>query len=85
MVNVGPPRFPLPYPMARFGGWVGDLMGRLTGEEPKINSDAVKIGYVDHYYDPQKAIRELEMPQTPVDNAIKRAINWFYEAGMLPV
>jgi dihydroflavonol-4-reductase len=77
------PQLPLPYPLARLGGWFGDLAGWLTGREPTINSASVKIGYVNHYYTPAKAIGELALPQTPIDQAIERAIAWFRQANML--
>jgi dihydroflavonol-4-reductase len=78
------PQLPLPYPLARLGGYVGDLTGHLTGREPAINTTSVKMGYVNHYYSPAKAIRELALPQTPIDQAIERAIAWFRQAKMLP-
>lgn len=77
------PRLPLPYTLARVGGWFGDGVGWLTGREPAVNSTSVKMGYVNHYYTPAKAIRELALPQTPIDQAIGRAIAWFCQEGML--
>jgi hypothetical protein len=41
------------------------------------------MGALHHYYSAQKAVDELEMPQTSVDEAIKRAVQWFYEAGKI--
>jgi dihydroflavonol-4-reductase len=33
------------------------------------------------YFDCSKAVRELKMPQSPVENALKKAIKWFKENG----
>ena len=37
------------------------------------------------YYSPEKAIRELGMPQTPIREAIREAVSWFAVAGMSPL
>jgi len=29
------------------------------------------------YYDPSKAVRELGLPQTPIETALKDAVAWF--------
>lgn len=84
LLGRGGRQIPLPYPLARVGGWFGDVAGWWSGREPAINTTSVKMGYVNHYYDPAKAIRELDMPQTPIEQAIERAIAWFRQVGMLP-
>ena len=33
------------------------------------------------YVDPAKAVRELGLPQTPIDTAVADAIEWFREYG----
>lgn len=83
ILNINPPQIPLPYPVARVSGWGGDLASMLTGKELKIVTNTVKLGYIDHYYDSQKAVNELEMPQTPIDYAIERAVQWFQNEGMI--
>ena len=71
----------LPYAVAVAGGWVSETVGRLVGKPQEINVAAAKMGYRPHYFDPSKAIRELGMPQSPVQNAIKRAYDWFSANG----
>jgi dihydroflavonol-4-reductase len=36
------------------------------------------------YFDPSKAIRELGLPQTPVDQALRDAVDWFWANGYAP-
>ena len=38
-----------------------------------------------HYYSSQKAVSELEMPQTPIEDAIHECYNWFIENDYLTV
>jgi dihydroflavonol-4-reductase len=84
VLGVAPPRFPIPYGAARCGGWFGDLHGAVTGKEPSINTTTVQMGYVNHYYDPSRAISQLEMKQSSVRGAIERAVQWFRQESYLP-
>ena len=36
------------------------------------------------YFDSCKAVRELGLPQNPVENALQSAVTWFRENGMAP-
>jgi dihydroflavonol-4-reductase len=36
------------------------------------------------FFDPSKAIRELGLPQTPVDQALRDAVEWFWAHGYAP-
>ncbi len=83
VLGVRPPRLALPYPLARVGGWLGDLAGAVTGREPAVTTPTARLGYVRHYYSPQKAIATLGMRQTPIRDAIARAVRWFRARGML--
>jgi len=82
-VGVSPPRLRIPYPLAVGAGYLFDLSGRLFGFEPDVNSVTARMGYAPHYFTPAKAIRELGMPQSPLEPAIERAYRWFRERGML--
>ena len=39
----------------------------------------------NNLYDPAKAIRELEMPQTPIETAIAQAVTWLRSQKLLGV
>ena len=41
----------------------------------------VKMARKYMYFDCSKAVRELELPQSPVEEAIKKAIQWFEANG----
>ncbi len=84
VLGVSPPRFALPYALARIGGWVGDVVAAVTDREPAINTTTARMGYVRHYYSPRKAIVALGMRKTPIHTAIERAVAWFRAHGMLP-
>ena len=84
VLGVSPPRFAIPYAAARLGGWAGDFHGFLTKKEPSINTTTACMGFVNHYYDPTKAITALGMKQSPVRGAVERAVKWFREENHLP-
>lgn len=83
IVGVKPPRFRIPYAVALIGGYLSDIYGKLTGAEPQINSVTVRLGYAPHYFSPAKAIKELGIPQSPVEGAVRRAYEWFKKYGYL--
>ena len=67
----------MPSPIVLFAGIMGSIIARITGKPPKISYGVVKMSFTNQYYSPAKAIRELDMPQTPIKTAIKDAMDWF--------
>jgi len=77
-------RIPAPAMLARLAGAAGDCWEQLSGHESTLNTAVARLGYLNHYYDPGKAIRELDLPQRPVEQAVEKCIAWFRQVGMLP-
>jgi dihydroflavonol-4-reductase len=46
--------------------------------------ESVKLSRYKMYFDPSKAVRELGMPQTPVEEALRRAVEWFRDNNYVP-
>jgi dihydroflavonol-4-reductase len=64
------------------GGRAGDLWGRLTGREPEVNSAAVGMSSLYHYYSSERAKTELGYRQSrPFRETVQDAWNWFREYG----
>lgn len=71
-------------PVLRWGlGRGGDLFGRLTGEEPVINSAALAMSSLGHYYSSAKARSELEYRNRPLEETVVEAWQWFSDHGYL--
>jgi dihydroflavonol-4-reductase len=68
-------------PLARASEWVAD---HLTGRPPLVAVDAVRMARKRMFFDPGKAVRELELPQTPVEDALAAAAAWFRVNGYAP-
>ncbi|QZZ18774.1 NAD-dependent epimerase/dehydratase family protein [Leptothermofonsia sichuanensis E412] len=47
------------------------------GKLPSVPVDAVRMATQTMFYDSTKAVRELELPQTPITTALHDAVNWF--------
>ena len=77
VMNVPAPRWPVPAALARIYGAVCDWQARLRQRPAKLNSAMVAVANDGHYFSPQKAISELDLPQTDLRQAIQEAFDWF--------
>ena len=76
-----PPRLTMPYAVAWLGAACLEGGARLTGRVPPVPLNAVRMARKRMYFDPSKAVRELGLPQTPVEEPLARAVAWFRERG----
>jgi dihydroflavonol-4-reductase len=53
----------------------------LTGRQPRVPLEGVRMSRHTMFFDAGKAVRELGLPQTPVEEALSRAVAWFRENG----
>ncbi|MDW3647894.1 MAG: NAD-dependent epimerase/dehydratase family protein [Bacteroidia bacterium] len=77
------PGFQAPSFLVKFAGRMGSLFGSLTGKTPKLSYPMAWIACDGHYFSPEKAIKELNLPQTPLETAVNDAYNWFKENAYL--
>ena len=84
LAGVAPPRFDVPKPIAWLVGRWGDLVERRGGD-PVVNSTQVRYAFTDRFrFRSDKAIRELGYTISPIEPAIRDAIDWFRAHGLLP-
>ncbi|WP_046244926.1 NAD-dependent epimerase/dehydratase family protein [Hymenobacter terrenus] len=77
LMGVRPPRWPIPPALARLYGAACDLKTRLTGRPASLNAAMTAVANDGHYFSAQKAIVELALPQTPLEQAVQEAFAWF--------
>jgi dihydroflavonol-4-reductase len=53
----------------------------MLKRQPRIPVDAVKASRKNRHFDCSKAVRELGLAQTPVEEAFEKAIRWFIQNG----
>jgi dihydroflavonol-4-reductase len=74
------PRVKLPYALALATGVVDTaIRGVLLRREPRVTIDAARMGRKKMFVSSAKAERELGWQIVPVDNALRRAVEWFRE------
>jgi dihydroflavonol-4-reductase len=78
----------LPAPRLRIPHWiplavaaVDTSLARLVGRTPEIPIESVRLSRHRMFFDAGKAVRELGLPQTPIEEALERAVRWFRENG----
>jgi dihydroflavonol-4-reductase len=82
--GVPAPRVRLPYRAALLIATVAEGVARLRGTEPLVAKTAVRMAAKRMFFDPARAVRELGLPQTPVDQALRDAVDWFWAHGYAP-
>jgi dihydroflavonol-4-reductase len=66
------------YPIAVISTAISD---HITHRPPLAPVEAVRMAKKFMFFDHNRAVDELGMPQTPVEEALKRAVDWFYDNG----
>ncbi|MFQ5881660.1 MAG: hopanoid-associated sugar epimerase [Candidatus Methylomirabilales bacterium] len=82
--GVPAPRLRIPYPVALLAACASELYARGRRQEPQVPLTGVRMGRKVMFFDPSKAIRELQLPQTPVQEALREAVEWFWAHGYAP-
>ena len=84
LTGLKAPRIKMPYGVAYSAGlaceWASD---NITHQPPLVPLAGVKMAKYFMYFDPSKAVRELGLPQNPVENALGQAVRWFKENPVL--
>jgi len=76
------PKVKLPYFFAFAAGLVDETVsGRLLGREPRATVEAVRMGKKKMWASSDKAVRELGWRIAPVQDALRRAVEWFRANG----
>jgi dihydroflavonol-4-reductase len=84
VAGVRAPLIPVPFPLARHGSQIGDWAFRTILRRPApVPGFFVEMLKHMQHYDCSKAIRELDYPRNPVENAIRDALTWFRANGYL--
>lgn len=79
--GVAPPRWRAPYAMAMAAAMASEGIAALMRREPLLPRRAVQLARHGQRLDSSRARDELGMSQTPVDEAIRRALAWFRAHG----
>jgi dihydroflavonol-4-reductase len=84
LTGIRAPRVRLPYALIYLLARVDDGAARVTGRPPRVPLTGVRLARKRMYFSPEKAVRELGLPQTPVGQALRDAVDWFVAHGYAP-
>lgn len=86
MTGLKPPKLRLPYLPVLLASYVNEALSKwITHRHPMIPLTGVRMAKKYMYFDCSKAVKELNMPQNPVEFAIEKAIDWFRNHGYVKI
>lgn len=81
ITGVPAPRHQVPYWLALMWAGISEAFARFTGKAPQATLAGVRMARHKMWFDPNKAVRELGLPQTPQEQAFADAVAWFRANG----
>ena len=75
------PKVCLPYTPILAAAYLNEALSRITGIAPIIPIAGVRMAEKYMYFDASRAVRELGLPQQPVIDALRTAVEWFRTNG----
>lgn len=75
------PKVRLPHAVALAAGYADQWFSHITGREPRIPVDGVKMSRHRMFVESGKAERELGYRASQVEAALERAVRWYEEHG----
>ncbi len=82
VAGVSAPRWRVPYWLTIGAGYLDQFLeAGLLRREPRIPLEGVKVSRTPMYVNCSKAVAELDFPQSPVEAALQKAVDWFHDHG----
>lgn len=75
------PRLQLPYTAVLALAAAAYCLSRWTHVEPFVSLEAVRMARRYMFFDAGKAIRDLGLPQTPLETAVMDSVDWYLRNG----
>jgi dihydroflavonol-4-reductase len=83
LVGRRPPRLRLPWYAVVPVAHAAEALGRISGREPFVTRDGLRMARHHMFFSPAKAERELGVRARPFVEALEDAVRWFHDAGYL--
>jgi len=76
------PRIAVPHALPLAVAFVDEMiLARYFGKTPQVSFYSVQMSQKEMYYDAAKAVRELGLPQSKIEGALEKAVQWFASNG----
>jgi dihydroflavonol-4-reductase len=79
--GLSAPRVKIPHWLPLAWAAVETSLCRMTGRVPAVPLEAVRLSRYKMYFDARRAVEQLGLPQTPIEEALRRAVDWFQDNG----
>jgi len=79
--GVPSPTLRLPHWIPLAAAAVDTGLARILRREPRVSLESVRMARHRMFFDSRKAVTELGLPQSPVESAFARAVDWFRRQG----
>ena len=77
ITGLAAPKYSIPYSIPYTAAWIEERILAKLGKKPTIALDGVRMSKQKMFYDATKAVTELGLPQSDIDLALARAVEWF--------
>jgi len=84
LTGLPAPRWRVPHLLPLAAAAVDTGLARLLEREPRVSLESVRMSRYRMFFTSAKAVRELALPQSPVEEALERAASWFRSHGYTP-
>jgi dihydroflavonol-4-reductase len=81
ITGVAAPKRQISHRVALLAAHVSEAIAFVTGKPPKAPLAGVRMAKHKMFFNPDKAIQELGLPQTPPQQALAEAVEWFRANG----
>jgi dihydroflavonol-4-reductase len=83
LTGIDEPVRALPPAVATAAAVAVETVARLRRTTPRVCRDLVRTALHGHSYDGSRAARELGLSYTPLEETIRRTVDWFLEQGLV--
>lgn len=80
-IGAKPPKRKMGNVIVKSYGAINSILAKVFKFTPAVTKELAIISCDHHYYSAEKARRELNLPQTPIETAAKECFEWFKENG----
>lgn len=77
ITGLAAPKYTIPYWIPYTVAWLEEMVLAKLGKQPSLALDGVRMSRQTMFYDATKAVNELGLPQTDIDQALIEAVEWF--------
>lgn len=82
-VGVKSPKIAVPNFIVKTVGYLSTIAANIFNFEPMVSYAMAQMAVDEHYFSAAKAVKELGLPQTSMDVAIKESADWLIENGYM--